>query len=74
VGAWSYVLANEALQEETAYRLGRAIHKGEGAFAARLEQARQTTMANTLAAAPRRELIHPGVLRYLREAGIPGAR
>jgi len=73
VGAWSYVLANEALQEETAYRLGRAIHKGEGAFAARLEQARQTTMANTLAAAPRRELIHPGELRYLREAGIPGA-
>jgi hypothetical protein len=74
VGAWSYVLANEALQEDTAYRLGRAIHGGEGAFAARLEQARQTTMANTLAAAPRRELIHPGVLRYLREAGIPGAR
>ena len=74
VGALSYVLANEALQETTAYRLGRAIHQGEGAFAARLEQARQTTMANTLAAAPRRELIHPGVLRYLREAGIPGAR
>ena len=74
VGAWSYVLASEALKEETAYRLGRAIHKGEDAFAACLEQARQTTMANTLAAAPRRELIHPGVLRYLREAGIPGAR
>lgn len=73
VGAWSYVLANQALQEAIAYRLGRAIHKGEGAFAARLEQARQTTMANTLAAAPRRELIHPGVLRYLREARIPGA-
>jgi TRAP transporter TAXI family solute receptor len=74
VGAWSYVLANESLPEETAYRLGRAIHKGERSFAARLEQARETTMANTLAAAPRRELIHPGVLRYLREAGIPGSR
>ena len=74
VGAWSYVLATQALPEETAYRLGRAIHKGEGAFARRLEQARETTMANTLAAAPRRELIHPGVLKYLREAGIPGAR
>lgn len=74
VGAWSYVLSNEALPEETAYRLGRAIHKGEGAFAARLEQARETTLANTLAAAPRHELIHPGVLRYLREAGIHGAR
>lgn len=74
VGAWSYVLANEALPEETAYRLARAVHKGERAFAASLEQARETTMANTLSAAPRRELIHPGVLRYLREAGIPGAR
>ena len=74
VGAWSYVLANEALPEETAYRLARAIHWAEGPLAARLEQARETTMANTLSAAPRRELIHPGVLRYLREAGIPGAR
>jgi len=74
VGAWSYVLANEALPEETAYRLARAIHWAEGALAARLDQARETTMANTLAAAPRRDLIHPGVLRYLREAGIPGAR
>jgi len=74
VGAWSYVLANEALPEETAYRLARAVHKGERAFAARLEQARETTMANTLGAAPRRELIHPGVLKYLGEAGIPGAR
>ncbi|HEY1290421.1 MAG TPA: TAXI family TRAP transporter solute-binding subunit [Burkholderiales bacterium] len=74
VGAWSYVLANEALPEETAYRLARAVHKGERAFAGRLEQARETTMANTLSAAPRRELIHPGVLKYLSEAGIPGAR
>jgi len=31
-------------------------------------------MANTLSAAKRRELIHPGVLKYLSEAGIPGAR
>jgi len=74
VGAWSYVLANEALPEETAYRLARAVHKGERAFAARLEQARETTMANTLGAAPRRELIHSGVLKYLSEAGIHGAR
>ena len=62
------------LPEETAYRLARAVHKGERAFAARLEQARETTMANTLSAAKRRELIHPGVLKYLSEAGIPGAR
>jgi hypothetical protein len=27
-------------------------------------------MANTIAAAPRPELIHPGVRRYLAEAGL----
>jgi TRAP transporter TAXI family solute receptor len=70
VGSWSYVLANEKLPEETAYRLARAIHWAQAPLAARLDQARETTMSNTLAAAPRRELIHPGVLRYLREAGI----
>jgi TRAP transporter TAXI family solute receptor len=74
VGSWSYVLANESLPEQTAYQLARAIHRAEGPLAARLEQGRQTTMANTLAAAPRRELIHRGVLRYLDEARIPPAR
>jgi hypothetical protein len=39
-------------------------------FAARLEQARETTAANTAAAAPRPALLHPGVARYLREAAI----
>jgi TRAP transporter TAXI family solute receptor len=67
VGSWSYVLANQELKEEAAYLLARAIHRAQAPLAARLEQARETTMANTLAAAPRRELIHPGVLRYLRE-------
>jgi TRAP-type uncharacterized transport system substrate-binding protein len=58
------------MPEQTAYLLARAIHRAEPQLAARLEQARETTMANTLAAAPRPELIHPGVLRYLREAGL----
>jgi uncharacterized protein len=70
VGSWSYVLAKPALPEEAGYLLARAIHRAESAFAARLEQARETTMANTLAAAPRRELLHPGVARYLAEAGL----
>jgi len=35
-----------------------------------LPQAQETTAANTLAAAPRPDLIHPGVLRYLREVGV----
>jgi len=70
VGSWSYVLAKPALPEPAAYLLARAIHRAEAPFAARLEQARETTMANTITAAPRPELLHPGVRRYLREAGL----
>jgi hypothetical protein len=58
------------MKDETAYLLARAVHRAEAPLAARLEQARETTMANTLAAAPRRELVHPGVLKYLQQAGI----
>jgi TRAP transporter TAXI family solute receptor len=70
VGSWSYVLANEKLAEKSAYLLARALHRAEAPLAARLEQARETTMANTLAAAPRPDLLHPGVRAYLREAKI----
>jgi TRAP transporter TAXI family solute receptor len=69
VGSWSYVLANSDLNEEAAYLLARAVHRAEAKLAARLEQARETTMANTVGAAPRRDLLHPGVLRYLEEIG-----
>jgi len=74
VGSWSFVLASEKLSNDAAYLLARAIHRAEAPFAARLEQARETTMANTVAAAPRPELIHPGVQRYLREAGVAAGR
>ncbi len=74
VGSWSFVFARPDLPEQAGYLLARAIHQAEAKLAAKTEQARETTMANTLAAAPRRELIHPGVLNYLREAGIEGAR
>ena len=70
VGSWSYVLASDRLKEDTAFLLARAIHWAEGPLAARLEQARETTIANTRAAAPRPELLHPGVRRYLREAKL----
>jgi hypothetical protein len=70
VGSWSFVLARPGLPEEQGYLLARALHRAQSALAARLEQARETTLANTLAAAPRPELIHPGVQRYLREAGL----
>lgn len=70
VGSWSFVLARPDLPDDVAYRLARALHRGEAALAARLPQARETTPRNTVAAAPRVELIHPGALRYLREAGF----
>jgi hypothetical protein len=70
VGSWSFILARPTLPDDVAYRLACALHKGEAALARRLPQARETTAANTAAAAPRRELIHPGVRKYLAEVGI----
>jgi TRAP transporter TAXI family solute receptor len=70
VGSWSFILARPTLDDDVAYRLARALHRAEDALGKRLKQARETTVANTVAAAPSLELIHPGVLRYLRETGV----
>jgi uncharacterized protein len=70
LGSYSLVLASPRLPEELAYRLARALHRGRSAIAARHAQGRESTLENTLAAAPSRGLIHPGVLRYMREAGL----
>jgi len=70
VGSWSFVLARPTLPDDIAYKLACALHKGEAAIAKRLAQASETTAASTVVAAPKRELIHPGVLRYLNEIGL----
>ncbi len=70
VGSWSFVLCNAKLDAQTAYLLARAIHRSEAELAVRLPQARETTLANTVGAAPRLDLVHPGVRRYLREIGL----
>jgi uncharacterized protein len=70
VGSFSFVLARPTLPEDTAYRIARALHRGEAALTQKLDQARETTAANTAAGAPRPELIHLGVQRYLREIGV----
>jgi len=70
VGSWSFIMARPTLADEVAYRLARALHRGEAALGARLAQARETTAANTVAAVARPELLHPGVRRYLVEAGL----
>ena len=70
VGSWPFVLARASLPEDVAYRLAKALHQGHAALASKLDQAQESTLENTLAAAPTRELIHPGVLKYMREVGI----
>ena len=70
LGSWSFILARPGLADDVAYRLARALHRAEAALAEKLPQARETTAANTAAAAPDRDLIHPGVLRYLAEIGL----
>jgi len=70
VGSWSFILARPTLPDEAAYRLAKALHRGEKALAQRLPQASETTAANTVAAVTRPELLHPGVLKYLRETGL----
>jgi TRAP transporter TAXI family solute receptor len=69
VGSWSFIMAAPTLPDDVAYRLASALHRGEADLAKRLPQARETTAANTAAAA-QPALIHPGVLKYLREIGI----
>ncbi|HUL01260.1 MAG TPA: TAXI family TRAP transporter solute-binding subunit [Nitrospirota bacterium] len=70
VGSWSFVLARPTLPDDIAYRVVRALHRSEHMMAARLPQARETTISNTLAAVPRQDFIHSGVLKYLRECGL----
>jgi hypothetical protein len=68
VGSWSFIMTRPTLPDDVAYRVARALHHGEAKLGAKLAQARETTVANTAAAA-RSELLHPGGVRYLREIG-----
>jgi TRAP transporter TAXI family solute receptor len=70
VGSWSFVLVRESLPDDVAYRLARTLHGAEAALCKKLPQACETTAANTVAAAPNTALIHPGVMKYFREAGV----
>jgi uncharacterized protein len=72
LGSWSFILTRETLPDDIAYRLARTLHGAESAFCRKLVQGCETTAANTVAAAPNIELIHPAVLRYFREIGLAG--
>ena len=70
VGTWSLILARPGLEDELAYRFARALHRAQPALGQRLQPARETTPANTIAASPRAGSIHRGVIRYFREIGM----
>ncbi|MGY8665793.1 TAXI family TRAP transporter solute-binding subunit [Bradyrhizobium sp. UFLA05-109] len=70
LGSWSFVLTREDLPDDVAYRLAKTLHGVEAVFCKKLAQACETTAANTVAAAPKPELIHPGVMKYFREIGV----
>ena len=59
VGSWSFIMARPSLPDEVAYRLARALPRGEAALAGRLAQGRATTAAKTITAVARPELLHP---------------
>ena len=70
LGSWSFILVRETLPDDVAYHLAKTLHGVETTFCQKLAQACETTAVNTVAAAPEQALIHPGVLRYLREIGL----
>ena len=70
VGSWSFILVRQNLPDDITYRLAKTLHGVEATFCKKLSQACETTAANTVAAAPSVEFIHPGVLKYFREIGV----
>ena len=68
VGSWSFIMARPTLPEDTAYRLTKALDKGERIIAELLPQARETTARNTATVTSESQL-HPGALKYLKEIG-----
>ncbi len=70
LGSWSFIMARPGLPDDAGYRVAKTLHGAEAGIARRLAQGKETTAANTAAAAPRADLLHPGVRRYLSEAGL----
>jgi len=69
VGLWSLIMVKPDLSDEVVYRLAQAIHRGEGALAKRLKQGSYTKAQNTVQQVPAARL-HPGAVRYFRDAGL----
>jgi uncharacterized protein len=70
VGTWSFILSRPDLPDGAARRFASALHSAQPALGRKLPQAVETTRENTLASLPTPGLLHPGVARYLQEAGL----
>ena len=70
VGSWSFILARPDRHADATYRLASALRRGEQLIGKYLPQAEESTLANTLRAAPARTRLHPGTVRALKEAGL----
>ncbi|TDR94737.1 TAXI family TRAP transporter solute-binding subunit [Enterovirga rhinocerotis] len=68
IGSWSLILCRGDLPEASGHRFARALDRAQDRLAALLPQGRETRPANTVAAVPA-AWIHPGIARFLREAG-----
>ncbi|MCG6964964.1 MAG: TAXI family TRAP transporter solute-binding subunit [Chromatiaceae bacterium] len=69
VGLWSVILVRPDLDDESVYRLARAIHLGHDALLSHLPQGQYTQAANTVAYVPA-ERLHPGAAKYYKEIGL----
>lgn len=69
VGLWSVILVRPDLDDDSAYRLARAIHLGHDALVSRLPQGQYTQAANTVKYVPA-ERLHPGAAKFYKEIGL----
>jgi len=69
IGSASFIVARPEVDEARVHRLAAALHKTER-FKARPTYLAQTTVANTLVSVESLDELHPGALRYFREAGM----
>jgi len=69
IGSASFIVARPGLDEALVHRLAAALHKIER-FEGRPAYLAQTTTANTLVSVESMDELHPGALRYFREAGV----
>ena len=69
IGSASFIAARPDLDEAAVHRLAAALHKIER-FEGRPTYLAQTTVSNTLDSIGSQDELHPGVLRYFREAGV----